>query len=240
MFEELVHAGLVRPEDRPFWDLLTPRRGRRMVEVLRQRTRHIALILEAVDDGHNQAAVLRSADAFGVQYVGVVRGRAPFRPNPEVTQGADKWLSVSHFESVGQAIRAMQARGYRVWASQLDETALPLPEVDLSVPAVFLFGNEHDGLSEEALRMADGRFIVPMCGFVQSLNVSVAAAITLFHATRRARREVGKAYFLTPAEQRQVLRHWLRTTTPKAVRLSRALAAPEHEAGTLPPAGPRT
>lgn len=239
MFAELVQAGLLDPEDRPFWELLTPRRGRRMVEVLRRRTRHIALILEAVDDGHNQAAVLRSADAFGVQYVGVVRGRAPFRPNPEVTQGADKWLSVRHFETVGQAIRAMQARGYRVWASRLDETAVPLPEVDLSAPAVFLFGNEHDGLSEEALGLADGRFIVPMCGFVQSLNVSVAAAITLFHATRRARREVGEAYFLTPAERRDVLRRWLRTTTPQAVRLSRALARETPE-GSGPPVNPTT
>ncbi len=223
LFEILVEEGVLAPEDRPFWDLLTPRRAQRMVDVLRQRTRHIALILEAVDDGHNQAAVLRSADAFGVQYVGVVQGRAPFRPNPEVTQGADKWLTVQRFENIEAAIEAMRARGYRVWASRLDENAVPLPDVDLSTPAAFLFGNEHDGVSEQALALADGSFVIPMVGFVQSLNVSVAAAITMFHVTRRARHEVGDAYYLSRDEQQAVLRHWLRTTTPQAARLARAL-----------------
>lgn len=223
LFEALVREGILEPEDRPFWDLLTPRRARRMVEVLRQRTRHIALILEAVDAGHNQAAVLRSADAFGVQYVGVVQGRAPFRPNPEVTQGADKWLTVRRFQTIEEAIETMHAQGYRVLASCLDEEAVPLQAVDLSTPVAFLFGNEHDGVSDRALAMADGTFVIPMVGFVQSLNVSVAAAITVFHATQRARREVGDAYYLAPEEQRAVLRHWLRTNTPQAARMARAL-----------------
>ncbi len=225
LFERLRAQGILAEEDRLLWEMITPQRAQRMLTVLRQRTRYITVVLEAVDDGHNQAAVLRSAEAFGVQEIGIITGQAPFDPSERVTQGAHKWLTLRRYPDIATAVRALRAEGYRIWASQPDPQAVPVDQVDLSQPAAFLFGNEHAGLSSQALELADDAFVVPMVGFAQSLNISVAAAITLFHTTRRARREVGDRYHLTPAEQRAVLRRWLRTATPGTRRIARA--APE-------------
>ena len=222
LFAALCAQGLLSPEDKPFWDLLTLARLQRMLSVLQQRTLYIIVGMEAVDDGHNQAAILRSAEAFGVQEVAVVTGQAPFEPSERVTQGAHKWLTIRKYPNIQAAMAHLRQRGYRIWASRLDERAVPIDQVDLSQPAAFFFGNEHEGLSPEALRLADGSFIIPMVGFAQSLNVSVAAAITLFHVTRRAREEVGTRYYLTSEQQASILRHWLRTATPAVRRLHRA------------------
>lgn len=223
LFALLCDQGLVGPEDKPYWDLLTLHRILRMLEVLAHRTAHIVVGMEAVDDGHNQAAILRSAEAFGVQEIAVVTGRAPFQPSDRVTQGAHKWLTIRKYASIQEAMEALRSRGYRIWASRLDEEAVPLEEVDLSQPAAFFFGNEHEGLSREALRLADASFIIPMVGFAQSLNVSVAAAVTMYHVTRRAQQALGDRYYLTTEQQAALLRHWLRTATPAVRRLHRAL-----------------
>lgn len=223
LFEQLVSEGILDESDRILWELLTPERALKMDAVLRQRTRHIAVLLEAVDDGHNQAAVLRSCEAFGVQNIGIVAGRGGWQPSQGVTQGADKWLSLHHYATIEEAIRAMQHRGYRVLASRLDEHATPIQDIDLRQPVALLFGNEHDGVSDEAVALADGTFIIPMYGFVQSLNISVAAAVSIFHTTQRARREVGDAYFLTPEERRAILRRWMTSNTPQARRVAAAL-----------------
>ncbi len=226
LFRSLVQEGLLTEEDKPFWDLLTPRRAHRLLSVLRQRTGHIVVGMEAVDDGHNQAAILRSADAFGVQEVAVVTGQAPFSPSERVTQGAHKWLTIRKYPNIVTAMQTLRERGYHIWASRLDPDAVPLEEVDLSRPAAFFFGNEHEGLSEEALRHADNLFVIPMVGFVQSLNVSVAAAITLYHVTRRAREEVGDAYYLPLEARRRLLRHWIRQSSPALRRMARVLEPP--------------
>ena len=230
LFNHLRAVGILDENDKPFWDLLTWHRLQRMLAVLEQRTAHIVVGMEAVDDGHNQAAILRSADAFGVQEVAVVTGRAPFSPSERVTQGTHKWLTIQKYPDIATAMNALRQRGYRIWASRLDEQAVPLEEVDVSVPGAFFFGNEHEGLSEEAIRHADGTFIIPMVGFAQSLNVSVAAAVTLYHITRRARREVGDAYFLSPEQKRTILRHWLRIATPAVRRMAdvRRRGSPGH------------
>ncbi len=220
MFRYLRERGLLGEDDRPYWDLLTWPRLQKMLAVLHQRTHHIIVGMEAVDDGHNQAAILRSADAFGVQEVAVVVGRGGFAPSERVTQGAHKWLTIRRYRDIGEAMESLRARGYRIWASRLDPKAVPLQEVDLSHPAVFFFGNEHAGLSREAIARADGTFVIPMVGFAQSLNVSVAAAITLFDTTRRARKLLGKRYFLPPDEQSRLLRHWLRVATPSVRRMA--------------------
>ncbi len=220
LFQRLVDRGLLTAEDRVYWDLLTLRRLQRMLDVLEQRTAHIVVGMEAVDDGHNQAAILRSADAFGVQEIAVVTGRAPFSPSERVTQGTHKWLTIQKYPDIRTAMEALRRQGYRIWASRLDADAVPLEEVDLRRPAAFFFGNEHAGLSAEALIHADATFIIPMVGFAQSLNVSVAAAVTLYHATRRARALLGDMYFLSPAQKRALLRHWLRIATPVVRRVA--------------------
>lgn len=233
--EELLREGLVTEEDLPLLETFRPERLARMYEVLNERTHYISLILEAVDDGHNQAAILRSADAFGIQKVSIVTGRAPFQPNRKVTQGAHKWLTIQRYPDISTAIRSAQREGYQVLASHLAAEAVPITEVDLSRPTVFLFGNEHDGVSPEALQQADGNFVIPMYGFVQSFNVSVACAITLSTVTYRARQLKGEQYFLTKAEKRKLYREWLAISSPRVRRMLAGLKAVESDLEEIEP-----
>ncbi|WP_367305898.1 TrmH family RNA methyltransferase [Alicyclobacillus acidocaldarius] len=204
----LLAEGLL--SERELWlaDWLRPERLLRLREVLMRRTSYIAVAMEAVDDGHNQAAILRSAEAFGVQHVAVIEGKQPFHPSKGVTQGAHKWLTLHRMPDIGRAIDALHARGFQVYATDLSEGAQPIDAVDLARPTAILFGNEKDGVSPEARERADGRFYIPMAGFVQSFNVSVAAAIALYELTRRARETVGNRYALGADERHKLYVTW--------------------------------
>ncbi|KXG08587.1 tRNA (guanosine(18)-2'-O)-methyltransferase [Anoxybacillus sp. P3H1B] len=207
--EQLKQEGLLTEENQPIWEMIVPERLKRMYDVLNKRTRHITILTEAVDDPHNQAAVLRSAEAFGLQDIYVVTGQAPFQPNPFVTRNADKWLTVHQKSDISTAIRELQSAGYQVLASYLREGTIALHEMDVSRPTALLFGNEHRGVSEEALHLADGTFMIPMHGFVQSFNISVAAALTLYDVTQRARKQAGEAYYLTLSERKELYEKWM-------------------------------
>jgi tRNA (guanosine-2'-O-)-methyltransferase len=216
--EKLKAEGLLTEENRIVWEMIVPERLKRMYDVLNRRTRYITVLTEGVDDPHNQSAVLRSAEAFGVQDVFIVTGKAPFRPNKFVTRNADKWLTVQQKPDIETAINDLQAKGYQVFASYLGEGTIPLQDIDLSKPTALLFGNEHSGVSEEAVRLADGKFIIPMQGFVQSFNISVAAALSLYDVTERARKIAGERYYLTREEKKEIYEKWMMDTLNPRVR----------------------
>lgn len=216
--EERMAEGLLTEENRMLWEMILPSRLKRMYDVLKERTRYITILTEAVDDPHNQAAVLRSAEAFGIQDVFVVTGRAPFEPNKFVTKHADKWLTIHQKPDIQTAIKDLKAKGYQVFASYLGEGTVPLEQINVSKPTVLLFGNEHRGVSEEALALADGKFIIPMNGFVQSFNISVAAAISLYDVTSRAKQIAKERYYLPLAEKKELYEHWMMLSLSPRVR----------------------
>jgi tRNA (guanosine-2'-O-)-methyltransferase len=205
----MLEKGLLQEKERWLLDLLRPERLMRFYQVLSQRTRYISVLLEAVDDGHNQAAVLRTADAFGVQDVFIVTGNKPFEPSKRVTQGAHKWLTIRKKPDMETAIQDLKSAGYQIYATYLGEGSVPIQEMDLSKPTVLIFGNEHSGISEEAANLADGKFYIPMYGFVQSFNISVAAALALQEVTKRARETAKERYFLTDEEKRELFLQWI-------------------------------
>ncbi len=216
--QRLIHTGLLREEERWISDMILPERLMRLHRVLNQRTRYISVLLEAIDDGHNQAAVLRTADAFGVQNISVVEGDKPFHPNKKITQGSHKWLTIKKHPDLRTAVRELKSEGYRICVTYLGGDAVPIGEIDLSRPTVLLFGNEHRGISEEAAELADQKFYIPMVGFVQSFNISVAAALTLQEVTKRAREAAGDRYFLTDEEKRELFLEWIIQTLRPPLR----------------------
>lgn len=239
LFHQLLGDGLVENEDRLLLECMKIDRIRRKLDVLEQRTRYITLALEAVDSGHNQAAAMRSAEAFGVQDVAVIRGRKPFRPARKLTQSAHKWQTIRQFDDAASCMEHLQASGYRIWAGHLGSDAVALDEMDLSQPAALVFGNEHDGCSDEVLQRAHARFMIPMQGFVKSLNVSVAAAIALYTATRLARPLARDRYPLTLEEKRSLFCRWMRNSSPRISRLAELLEHPrDDETPCRPPDGP--
>ena len=81
--------------------------------------------------------------------------------------------------------------GYQVLATHLDANTKPIGEVDVTIPTAIVFGNEKDGISQEMIDLCDQTVIIPMQGFVQSFNISVAAAISLYHITRERQLKLG-------------------------------------------------
>jgi tRNA (guanosine-2'-O-)-methyltransferase len=163
--------------------LLTPERRTRIDEVIGARCTAVTAVLDGLVDPHNVSAVLRSADAFGVQLVHVIEGTEPFLATTRIAQGADRWVDVIKHATSAACVRALRASGHRIFVASMEGAVAP--EALAHEPRVaIVFGNEHSGVSQELRDLADGTYAIPMCGFVQSLNVSVAAAITLFSAMR--------------------------------------------------------
>ena len=180
---------------------LTDERRRRIDEVVANRTLRLAVALEGVHDPHNAAAVVRTADAFGVQRVHIVQNGVRFRASRKVTQGTHKWVDISVWKTPAPFAAAMREAGTRVLVAAMDG-AIDVREIDLARPAVLVFGNEADGISEEMRGLADGAFRIPMFGFVESFNVSVAAAIAV--SSLRS----GGGGDLIPAEAEELRARW--------------------------------
>lgn len=163
--------------------MLTEERRRRISSVIATRSNAVIPVLDGLIDPHNVAAVMRSAEAFGVQSVHLIRSLLPFTASQRVAQGTQRWVDVVEHVSAEACVRSLHVRGYRVYVAAMDGEITP--EALAREPRVaVVFGNEHEGVSPELRKLADGAYTIPMRGFVQSLNVSVAAALTMFAATR--------------------------------------------------------
>ncbi|MDH3199645.1 MAG: RNA methyltransferase [Myxococcales bacterium] len=176
--------------------VVTPERRRRIEQVVSQRTDDLVVVLDSISDPHNASAVLRSADAFGVQTVHVIVGSYGFRASRGVSKGTHRWIDLIRYETAEACAKRLRDAGYAIYVAATggDHHAEALrTQTRLAV----VFGNEHRGASPEWAELADGTFSIPMRGFVESLNVSVAAAVTmqtlaagtrapLSHARRRA------------------------------------------------------
>ena len=170
---ELVIAAIA-----PF---ITDERKARIEAVISGRTRRVIPVLERLSDPHNTAAVLRSADAFGAQEVHVIETAERFVASTRVAKGSERWLDLVCHSDTEVCVDALHARGYRVLVAAMDGEVEPAGLAALGRVAV-VFGNEHAGVSAAMRARADGAYRIPMRGFVESLNVSVAAAITLHSA----------------------------------------------------------
>ena len=173
----------------------TDRREQRVYATLRHRQPDLTVVLEDVHDPHNVSAVLRSCDAVGVLDVHLVyiHEELPRRAFARSTSGsAAKWLRTFTHESVENCYTALRKQGCTILVSALGIERTTLFEIDLTQPVALVFGNEHRGVSATAVTGADGTFVIPMMGMVQSLNISVACAVTLFEAMRQ--RQAADAY----------------------------------------------
>ena len=159
-----------------------------MREVLERRHDDLVVVLENIHDAHNASAILRSCDAFGVGRIALVYNNQVF---PEISGGVaakvQKWLQIDRYGSAEECVSALKSEGITVYATQLTDDAEDYLSVDFRGPSAIVLGNEHAGCSAEMVGLADGGIIVPMVGFVQSLNVSVAAAVVMAEMARQRR-----------------------------------------------------
>ena len=172
--------------------LLLAERQTRIDTAAATRLAGLRVVIENLHDPHNGAAVLRSAEAFGVQRVEVIETVERFRFSSTVTQGCEKWLDVVRHRSLATATVSLRSDGFAIYAA-VPGAATALDDLDFARPAAVMVGNEHEGLTPEAMAAADVRFTIPMFGLTQSLNLSVAAAIIVARASTLRRQALGRA-----------------------------------------------
>ena len=172
------------------------RRRQRFEEVVGRRQFDLTVVLENVHDPHNIGAVLRSCDSVGISEVFVLYtepqlDRDHLELGRRAAGGAQKWVDVNFYTEIAPCFEHLRSRYDRIYSTHLSDEATELFDLQLSGSVALVFGNEHDGVSEEVRRRTDGDFIIPQVGMSQSLNISVACAVTLYEAFRQRRRKKG-------------------------------------------------
>ena len=179
----------------------TPERREKIERVVAGRSYSIVPVLEGLFDRGNVSAVLRSAEALGYQAVHVIELSEKFKKAKRVTQGAEKWLDLRSWDRTEDCLKHLRAAGYRILAAHVDD-AQPIADIPFAEPTALFFGNEHAGLTPEVLDQADARVAVPMTGFTQTYNISVAAALALYHIHNDRTQRLGAHGDLSEDEQR--------------------------------------
>lgn len=186
-----------------------PRRFETIEKIVADRTKYITVLLEDLYHSQNASAVLRSCECFGIHDVHVVEKKSAFQVCDAISMGSSKWLNIQSHQppksSLSMAIAALKSSGYRIVATTPHTQDVNLCDFDLSKGKVaLLFGNELDGLSSEALALSDEFVKIPLLGFTESFNISVAAGIVL-HQLSLQLRSSQIDWKLNPDEYNQVL-----------------------------------
>lgn len=193
---------------------LTPQRLDGFERVLEQRTRFLTVVLEDLYQPHNASACLRSCDCFGVQDVHVIETENEFAPNVDVALGASKWTTVRRHRhpetALTDCIKHLREHGYRLVATSPRPDAGSVRDLPLNQKTALFFGTEKDGLSPDVFRAADDVVRIPMLGFTESFNISVAVAIALYELTTRLRQQLRTDWGLSEAEKHALRIDWVK------------------------------
>ena len=188
-------------------NFITEERKQRFSEIISQRTNHFTVAMEDVFQMHNTSAVVRTCEVFGVQQAHSIEGRYGKRLDEKIAMGAQKWVDVFRYDDTQKCIDTLRKKGYQIVATTPHKDAYLLNDFDISKKSAFFFGTEKEGLSEKVLAQADTYLKIPMVGFTESLNISVAVAIVLQQLTDKLRRSNIK-WQLTDEEHYNVLEQW--------------------------------
>ena len=166
---------------------MTPERTERLTNVLAKRQPGLTVVLENVSDPHNISAVMRTCDAVGVQDVYILNTKIGLHEmwSAKSSSSAAKWLTVHQFTNAEECFAALRKNFSKIYTTHLSTDAVDLYELNLTESVALIFGNEHSGVSDDIIGMADGNFLIPQVGIIKSLNISVACAVSLYEAYRQ-------------------------------------------------------
>lgn len=172
-----------------YWNM-NDKRIEKFRRVAACRQLDLTVVLENVVDLHNIGAVLRSCDSVGIREIFVLHTEEGLKADfitigRKTSGGSRRWVDVHYYTDAKTCFAHVKQQYQRVLSTQLTEAATSLYKLDLIQPTAFLFGNEHDGISLEAAGYSDGNFIIPQMGMAESLNISVACAVTLYETFRQ-------------------------------------------------------
>jgi tRNA (guanosine-2'-O-)-methyltransferase len=184
-------------------------------KVIKDRTRHFTVILEDLFQKHNTSAITRSCDVFGVQDMHIIENKYSTYVSNQVGKGSQKWMTFHRYNqkmhNTQDCIDAVKEKGYQIIATNPHESSKFVADFDVTKKTAFVFGVEKEGVSDMMMEQADGYLKVPMYGFTESLNVSVAAAIILQDVATRVRK-TDTQWELTTEENDEVYLSWLQSS----------------------------
>ena len=189
----------------------TKERAQKVKRVLSLRQPDLRVVLEEVTNTHNASAVVRTCDAAGVLYLDIISSTGePFPVNEAISTRAEKWLHFSNYRSTEECLSELKQKGFKIAATCLGEKSIPYTAIDYTQSLAVVFGNESEGISEEAQNMADYVIKIPMLGMAQSLNLSVSVGIILYEALKqRMAKDFHKESRLSPKEFKSFMKTWL-------------------------------
>ena len=194
------------------------------IEVLRrtlsERTRYMTILTENTFHPQNASALVRHCEAFGLQDLHTVETRCKFNPNVNIVRGTDKWVDITRHDSTEEAIKTLKGAGYRLVATTPHRESCTPETFDVEKgPFCLVFGTEHAGVSDEIIEAADEYLRIPMCGMVESLNVSASAAILIYMLSQRMRLSPSIDWRLTEDDAREMMFRWVMSSVKDAERI---------------------
>ncbi len=190
---------------------MTPERTQRLNDVLSKRQLNLTVVLENVADPHNISAVMRTCDAVGIQEIYILNTIIPRHKKwgAKSSSSASKWLTIHQFTDITSCFEALRKKYNKIYTTHLSHDAVNLYDMNLTEKVALIFGNEHSGVSNELIGLADGNFIIPQVGIIKSLNISVACAVSLYEAHRQ--KSIAGHYNqpqITGNELAELRQHW--------------------------------
>ncbi|MBQ2416970.1 MAG: RNA methyltransferase [Alistipes sp.] len=200
-------------------EFMLPERLATLRRAIDSRTKYMTLLAENMFHPQNASALVRHCEAFGVQSMHTVQTLCKFNPNVDIVRGTDKWIDIYHHASTAEALAHLKSEGYRIVATTPHKQSCTPESFDVTKGKfAIVMGTEKTGISEEVMAAADEFLRIPMCGMVESLNVSACAAIIVYMLSERMRHEV-EDWKMTEEEQIRTLHHWLVDTVKDAKAL---------------------
>lgn len=198
---------------------MLPQRFETLCRVAAMRTRWMTVCTENTFHPQNASAIVRTCEAFGIQDIHTVESLCPFSPNLHIVRGTDKWIDLHRHTTTAEALTALRGAGYRIVATTPHSGDTPPEAFDVAEgPFAVVFGTEHAGVSDEMIAASDAFIRIPMCGFVESLNVSACASILLYQLSQRLRASDAR-WELAETDRLQLLYRWLTASVRDAERI---------------------
>ena len=190
---------------------MTEARKEKIEQVLSERTRHLTVVLEDIYHPHNASAIIRNCECFGIQDMHVIEKKFIYKPNKDVVRGSLKWVKLHHHRDTDNntldCVKELKKNGYKIAATSLQEDTVSLEDLPVDHKLAIVFGTEDNGVSAELLEHADYTVKIPMCGFTQSLNVSVSAALCIQELSNRLKK-TDIQWQLTDDEKNELRLDW--------------------------------
>lgn len=203
-------------------NFVTDERFQKFTNNLKNRTRSITVVIEDIYQTHNTSAVLRTCDCLGIQDIHVIEMANNYEVNDEIALGASKWLDIYKYsdneDSIKVCYNKLKEKGYKILATTPHQNDCLITELNLEQPIALVFGTEKDGLSANAIQHADAFVKIPMYGFTESYNISVSAAICLFHLSEKLRQS-SIAWRLSELEQDDIMLQWLKNSIRESEKI---------------------